>query len=429
MKIAIRSLVMLLSVALAICVALSTQVIANQVKAPSVSAGLGWAPETLAKANIAYNGYALRLERNRKATITARDRALAMTTYKSEPLAVPALALLETTPKIAAEPAENLQFLTLTSDLSRRSAYVNRRLADIYGRQGNQVQMFRWLGRTAKTNRQFEQAYVGLLATVITKPGAVEGMAPIIGKNPPWREEFWRLTSANKAALGRGAELRRLIIGEPWRQTRIGDDEARLLAALSAAGLFDPAQDLSVALASANGIRTFKPGMQLVNNAEFRGVPLLMPFDWMLSVNSDLVVSVYPRERGLVIGAIAGASGTAARQAVNLRPGSYTLDWSAKAPELWGAKQVAARLRCAVPGVATPPIDPLFLDAKTGSATMTVPESACRWYWLSLDIAVPDDDTGFDIVVTRLSLAPGKADPVAETAPAVREPMGAARPL
>jgi hypothetical protein len=404
MRIVLRTVVLLFSLLFAAFVGVSTFVIGNQVKAPPLATAVAWPIATLAPANDAYNGYSARLSRNPAARVTTAERKNALTTYLSEPLSVPGLALLETS-RLVANPATNFAYLRTVSELSRRTTYVNRRLAETYGRQGDTVHMFRWLSRTAKTNRDFERAYVASLAASLSLRGAVEGITPLVGEDPPWREEFWRLAVRNTPALDRAAAIRKNLIRAPWRQTRIDQDEQWLLAALAAAGRFDTALDLASALASANHIRSFAPQGQLVRNDRFRAQSRLEPFDWRLSRSSDIVSAIYPKEPGLSVGAITGSSGTAAQQLIQLTPGAYSLAWSISAFEKWGAHQVAVRLRCAETGVAAAPIDPVFLDDKAGNVRVTVPAGDCGWYWLSLDIAVPDDGSGMDIVVNRLSLA------------------------
>ncbi len=405
MRIALRTVVLLLSLLLGAFVGVSTFLIGNQVKAPPLATAITWPIVTLAPANDAYNGYSARLARNSAARVTIAERKNALTTYLSEPLSVPGLALLETSRLVASDPATNFAYLRTVSELSRRTTYVNRRLAEIYGRQGDAVHMFRWLSRTARTNRDFERAYVASLAGSLSLRGAVEGITPLVGEDPLWRKEFWRLAVRNTPALDRAAAIRKNLIRAPWRQTHIDEEEQWLLAALAAAGHFDTGLDLASALASANDIRGFSPSDSLVRNDRFRAQPRLAPFDWRLSSSSDIVAAIYPKEPGLSVGAITGSSGSAAEQLIKLMPGAYSLAWSISALEKWGAHQVAVRLRCAEPGVAAAPIDPVFLDDKAGNARVTVPAGGCVWYWLSVDIAVPDDGSGMDIVVNRLSLA------------------------
>lgn len=406
MTIAFRIAVLLLSLLFAAFVGVSTFIIENQVKAPPAAAAITWPISSLAPANEAYNAYSARLARNPTARVTTAERKASLTTYLSQPLSVPGLALLETSRPATKDAATNFAYLRTVSELSRRTTYINRRLAEIYGRRGDTVPMFRWLSRTAKTNRDFERAYVASLAGSLSLRGAVEGITPLVGENPPWREEFWRLAVKNAPTLDQAATVRMNLLRAPWRQARIGEDEQRLLAALAATGRFDTALDLASALASANGVRGFGLQGQLVRNDRFRAQPLLQPFDWRLSTSSDIVSAIYPKEPGLAVGAITGASGSAAEQALRLEPGTYSLAWSINAVDQWNSHQIAVRLRCAEPGVAAAPIDPAFLDEKAGTARVTVPAGDCGWYWLSLDIAVPEDGSGMDIVVNRLALTP-----------------------
>lgn len=405
MRIVLRTAVLLLSLLFAAFVGVSTFLIGNQVKAPRLAIAIAWPIASLGPANDAYNGYSVRLARNPATLVTPAERNNALTTYLSEPLSVPGLALLETSHLVASDSATNFAYLRTVSELSRRTTYINGRLAEFYGRRGDTVHMFRWLSRMAKTNRDFERAYVAGLASSLSLRGAVEGITPLLGEDPPWREEFWRLAVRNTPALDRAAAVRKNLIRAPWRQTRIDQDEQWLLAALAAAGRFDTALDLASALASANHVRSFAPQGQLVRNDRFRAQPRLEPFDWRLSSSSDIVSAIYPKEPGLSVGAITGSSGSAAQQLIQLKPGTYSLAWSISAFEKWGSHQVAVRLRCAETSVAAAPIDPVFLDDKAGNVRVTVPAGDCGWYWLSLDIAVPDDGSGMDIVVNRLSLA------------------------
>jgi hypothetical protein len=65
-----------------------------------------------------------------------------------------------------------------------------------------------------------------------------------------------------------------------------------------------------------------------------------------------------------------------------------------------------ARVTCAEPGVKA--VKPLPISLETGKhvAPLAISDSACRWYWLSIDVRLPDDSSGVDAYFRNISLAP-----------------------
>src|SRR3546814_9597138 len=71
------------------------------------------------------------------------------------------------------------------------------------------------------------------------------------------------------------------------------------------------------------------------------------PFDWQLASSGSLGSTIDPRNRRLIISAIAGATGMAARQLVSLEPGRYVLSSSMTIASPLATNMLSARVECA----------------------------------------------------------------------------------
>src|SRR3546814_17453017 len=68
------------------------------------------------------------------------------------------------------------------------------------------------------------------------------------------------------------------------------------------------------------------------------------------------------------------------------------------------ANAISARILCGEPkGAEAVPFSSPLTEGKR-YANVRIPSSDCRWHWLSIDVALPDDAMGVDIVLSGLSL-------------------------
>src|SRR3546814_18790660 len=77
------------------------------------------------------------------------------------------------------------------------------------------------------------------------------------------------------------------------------------------------------------------------------------------------------------------------------------LGWSMSNNAPLPANAISARILCGEPkGAEAVPFSSPLTEGKR-YANVRIPSSDCRWHWLSIDVALPDDAMGVDIVLSR----------------------------
>lgn len=395
--------------ALAALVGVSSSVIVSQVKQPATSVQLGIGPVGLAQGNLAFASYAARQQKDPKASVSARERALAAAAYRSEPLSSAALGMLVASMNgREADDGTRQALLDIGGKLTRRSSLINSASIEAAARSGDEGAFFRWLSRAILTNESVRAVYIRAMAQATARPGAEATLVQVLGPNPTWAGRYWNAVVTVPQSLVNAAKLRVLVARAPWRQTEIGDADRLLALRLTRNGHFDDARNLAVGLGQA-GPKEAGTG-NLVVNAQFDRPSLLPPIDWQLASSGNLGASIDAKGKNLTISAISGARGYAARQLVRMKPGTYSVDWalSSNAPLPDGA--LTARLSCAEGGTAnTDTVVPLVAGSHRKPISSS---SACQWFWFEINVNVSDAGSGFDAQLRHLTLNPvatGKA--------------------
>jgi hypothetical protein len=390
---------------LAVVVGGSSYVTANEVRAPVAAYAVGFPPTGTARANYAMMIYGVRTLKNPKATPTKEEVALARSAYRAEPLSSTALSMIIPT---MPEGKSRQSLLARTGELTRRNSLLNEEQIRTAALRGDDTAFFRWLSRSVLTNNDLRTAYVGAMADATAKEGAVVALTPVIGPAPRWSDFYWRQVIQRPASLINAAKLRVAISQAPWRQTEIGRSDQNLSVGLTNRAEFDAAHALYAGLGLARG----DGSNNLLSNGGFEQQPKLPPFDWQLAVSGTLGSSIDAQDKSLVVSAIGGARGFAARQLVQLSPGNYRLGWSLSASMPIDRSTLLARVTCAEPGVKA--VNPLPISLEKGKHVepLAISDSACRWYWLSIDVRLPDDSSGVDAYFRNISLAPAGGEDV-----------------
>jgi len=377
----------------------SSYVISNEVKAPAAAHAVGIGPTGTASANYAMMTYGIRTLKNSKAAPTEAEVELARAAYRAEPLSSTALALI-----IPATPEGKTRtaLLARSGELTRRNSLLNEEQIKTSALRGDDRAFFQWLSRSVLTNNDVGAAYVGAMAEATAKDGAVDALTPVVGPAPRWSDSYWQQVIQRPASLLNAAKLRTAVAQAPWRQTAVSRWDRYLSIGLTNRGHFDAAQAMYKGLGLAGDGRS----VNLVSDGGFTRQPQLPPFDWQLAVSGTLGASIDDKDKSLLVSAIGGARGFAARQLLSLSPGNYALGWSLSASMPVASSSLLARIRCAEPGVKAAPVHPIPLEAGKHDVSVSVPESMCRWYWLSIDVDLPDDSAGIDAYLRNISLTP-----------------------
>jgi hypothetical protein len=387
--------------ALGISVGLSSYAISNEVRAPAKTLAVGVSPTAVASGNLALASLAARRVRNPRAAISPGEVEMARQAYRSEPLSVSAVALQALSLTGKSDAGRRQSLLTLAGKLTRRSTLVNMALIESAARRNDERDFFLWISRAMLINSEAGQAYGTAMADATARDGAVEALVDVLGPKPRWADQYWRLLVGRPDSLVNGARIRIALTRKPWRQTVVGQTDKDLVLGLARIGKFEEARQLANALRPAKTTKS-----NLLVNGDFAAEPALAPFDWQLSALGNLGASIDKGNKQLLISAVGGATGSAAQQLVQLAPGEYRLGWSMSSNAPLSANAIAVRIFCAEPNVESATRSSIALAAGKHDAALEVADGRCRWHWISIDVALPDDAPGVDAVVSGLSLIP-----------------------
>lgn len=391
----------------AILAGLFSFVIANEGRSPATAHAIGFPSTGLVQANFAARTYGLRKVRNVEARVSAAEQRLAIKGYRREPLSISAMALIAEAMTGPADRRDRQKLLELAGQLTRRNAFISNELMTSAAVRGDDKVFFRWLSRLILTNREMRESYVGAMAQATARPGAIAALTPIIGESPSWANFYWRKLVRQPGSLVNGARLRVAVAGAPWQQTEIGPSDRDLSLALVNRGEFDVASDLAAAL-NAGSSQSRATASRLVNG-NFARTPVLPPFDWDLTAAGNMGASIDAKAGNLSISAIAGARGSVARQLIRLTPGTYELRWSLSSASPLEPDALSIGIRCAERGRNGGIVSDISLNVGTQRRPIDIPESACRWFWYSVETHIDDGSPGVDVIFEMLSLTPQAA--------------------
>ena len=395
-----RTIGWLLAFGLAAYVAGASYVIVNELRAPLSALVVGLPPQEAAKANASLVLLGVRRLADPQAAAKSREIAFAREAYRAEPLSATALSVM-----VSAMPADAKRYALLAEagKLTRRNALLNEEQIKVAAKRGDDGTFFRWLSRSVLINNDLRSAYVGAMAQATGKAGAVAALAPVIGPEPSWSEFYWQQVVRYPASLANAARLRLAVAKQPWHQTDITPTDEKLMLALVSQRLFDTAQEFYRGLVNGRPMQ----GANLLANGDFAKQPQLAPFDWEVRTSGTLGATISNRDERLVVSAIGGARGTAARQLVLLSPGIYQLGWSLSSLAPIEASSITARISCAERGVKSVSPAPVVLQIGRRNHSFAIADGACRWHWLTIDVAVPDSGVGFDASFDDITLTRG----------------------
>ena len=391
--------------ALAVFFALSSFAVSQQGREPARVALLGVPPTAVARGNLALKAYAARLAANPETTVSPWEKRLALSAYRTEPLSVASLGVLALSAKAKGDEEAAYALFSNAGKLTRRSRLVTSQMIEATGRRGDEQDFFVWLSRAILTDQRMRSTYVSAMAEATSRDNSVATLAPVVGPNPSWAEFYWRTVANRPNSLVNAAKLRLAILKAPWRQTEIRSGDPELVAGLI------KAQQFEAAIGLAEGLGQIAPreagsGNRLING-DFARAPTLPAVDWQLAASGALGSSIAEANKGLLVSAIGGARGVAARQLVPLSGGRYTIAWKASGSAAAGDPTLlSASLSCAERGQAPIAVAPVRLSAGSHEQAVAIPATSCRWFWFSIEAALPDDAGGMDVTLDRISLTP-----------------------
>lgn len=403
-----RISVWLAGVAGAVVVAGWSYAIANQGRAPATTVAMNLPFTQTAGGALALGSLARRqteAQRQGEAAavkVSKLETRLAERAYRSDPLSVTAVGIIGMSMADGGATKEGKAVLEAAGRLSRRSALVANELIGVAGREGDDRTLFRWLSRAMLTDEKVRNVYVAAMADGTAQDRSVAALVPIVGPGPAWSDYYWSAVLARPGSLVNAAKIRLAIARGPWRQKDMSSADQQLVANLVAVSEFEMARDL------ANVLKRSKSGSKappaVLSGDIFSDAPVFAPFDWQLSSQGNLGASIDKVNKQIVVSAIPGASGFAARQLVRLDGGQYALAWNMTSEQAIAKNALTIRLQCAEKG-AEDKSTSVVLTAGKHREIVPVPSSSCGWYWVSIDALVPDGAMGLDAQIGGLSLS------------------------
>jgi len=378
-----------------------------EVRDPARTVFLEVPPQATAKGNLALASYAVRLAQDREADVSPSEAQLAWSAYKSEPLSISALGVLALSARAKGDEERAYQLLNYAGKLSRRSRLVTSQMIEATGLRNEPRAFFAWLSRAVLTDQSMRATYIRAMAEATARSDAVETLAPVIGPNPSWAEFYWRTVATRPNSLSNAAKLRLEIFKAPWNQRNIQAGDAEILAGLIKREEFKAAVEFAEGLGQVPP-RAVGVGNQVVNG-DFSRAPTLPGVDWQLAATGVLGASISDGKKGLLISAVPGAHGAAARQLVSLPGGNYKLVWKATGAVAGSPTPLSVNLTCAAKGQSSVAIASVKLLMGAHEQNIDLPPSACGWFWLSIEANLPDDTSGIDVTLNQISLAPVKS--------------------
>lgn len=377
-----------------------SMVIVNQRRAPAVSAAIGLPPQGWAKAGLSRAMLSARLSKDPKSTPKKLERRLAEEAFTTEPLATSALPVLIQSLAASGKVQRSERLLELAGGLTRRDNLINAMLIDEELKRGRPERAVQLLGRAMSVDYDARYFYVERLAAATASPGAMDVLAPMLGRNPKWSADYWVAALRIPAVIPSAGKVRLRIAGRPWNLKQATRTDLDLIAEL--ASRQQPA--LAYDIARALGMRA-QPGGEVLTGSDFDREPRFTPFEWELLQTGDIGATIEPKERTLAISGLAAASGIAARQLAFVpAAGTYRLRWKLTGLKAAPDATLKLRLTCVEPDVIRVPVAPVTLTQGAGSAAIKIADSACRWYSATLELDAAGSSTGIDIAVQQLSL-------------------------
>ena len=406
-------LILVISIAIAVVVGLMSFGIANQTRAPSRTLALGLYPQGWAKAAFAQDRYSSLQARDPAALPGRALSDLARDALAQEPLAVAAIPVVSAELGLGNQRAASAAILQLGARISRRNTALNNRLIALYLSRGDEAAAILALGRAVAISNDARSSYMRQLAAATTRPGAGEALAPLLGRKPQWASNYWNEVLQLGPAIEEGGKLRLALTEQPWNDRTATPTDLQLVEKLASFDKFD----LGSALADRLGLNE-PSGSEVLVNGTFNRQPRLAPFDWQLITTGEFGAVINPRDRTMLISSLPQAAGVAARQLVQAPDGSYRFSWTLRGNVTAESTPLRFRLRCAQGSSAS--AAPVAMRTGSGSALVTLPKPACRWYWAQLEIDTQQSSSGVDLILKSLrleSISPANRDIVREQDP------------
>lgn len=319
-------------------------------------------------------------------------RALAREAYVREPLNLDAAFVLQRgAPQLSAR--QRLAALDAAHRLSRRSTPISFDLLTEHSRAGNTVDAIMVLDNMLRRQTGVHGQLLEFLSRLAGDRSTHRDFVTLLSRNPNWAGQFWRQLAQNPQGLKGTWPL--------WQRIHaagIATDpglDVLLVSGLADQGLYSDGEALARRLSALDW------GMGL-RNGEFGRLPDVIPYDWQVYATGDFGADIAADREALIVSALSGSRGMAARQVVGLGQPRYRINADFEAiGETPGEDMLRVQVQCLAPAGQG-----MLLDVAMARLPATFSGASCRWAQVALMVAVPEAADGQEWMIERVSLRP-----------------------
>lgn len=319
-------------------------------------------------------------------------RALAGEAYRREPLNLDAAFILQRGgPQLTAR--QRLAALDAAHRLSRRSTPISFDLLTEHSRAGNTAEAIMVLDNMLRRQTGVHGQLLEFLSRLAADRSTHGDFVTLLSREPNWAGQFWRQLAQNPQGLtGAWPLWQRIhsagIATEP-------ELDALLVSGLADQGLYSDGEALARRLSALD----WGAGLR---NGEFGRLPDVVPFDWQVYATGEYGADIAADREALIVSAVSGSRGMAARQVVGLGQARYRVNADFEAAgETPGEDMLRLQVECLAPAGQG-----MLLDVALARLPASFTGAGCRWAQVALMVAVPEAADGQEWMIERVSLRP-----------------------
>ena len=317
----------------------------------------------------------------------AKTAKLARLAFLSEPTSSEAVALIA----LGREGQSRQRLMQNAISMSKRNQLALSWMIMKSSSNDDVLGVLTYYDISMRTSPSSAELLLPIMASLLKYDHAVQPLAKIMRKNPPWLSGFWYNILMQKESMHNAAKLRVALIGSGLPASEFLDGP--FLTSLVNNGFISDAETLYYSLKPSQAKNS------IVRDGEFKVQPVYTPFDWELFSNGEYGAEVF--DQSLNLSAISNAGGVFARQLLRLPKRKLNLRVELENTDD-SAGTISLQITCAEATSKT--LSPVSIPLRNGITKRTIDNSSgiCRYYWLN--VAGTPSDSGYDARIFSLSI-------------------------
>ncbi|MEO9470550.1 hypothetical protein [Parasphingorhabdus sp.] len=283
--------------------------------------------------------------------------------------------------------------------ITKRDDMVNFWLVQDSAKKEDLDSILKYYDYSLRSSRAVKELLISTMSNALADEGFVDPFTKMLGSEPPWADDFWRVAAARQENALNAATLRSRL--HKQKIDNPANNDVLILENLIKDGHFEEAFDLYAVLAGT----TKADGNSHVQGGDFVKRPRLYPVEWRLFSSGEFGSEVDLDTDSLLVSSLPNIQATFATQIVHLPAGAYSLSAEAAIQTPAASSPLYLRLRCADAESPRRPDDILRVENGSSRTTIEVAEGGCSYYWLTLLGDELDSLDGYDFAVSEIALA------------------------